>query len=330
MQQQIMRLSMIHKLMRFSIGMAMLLLFSGAISSYGQNASVIELQPVLTIGEDDKAELYQWAGVCTDDLGNIYLTDMMDNAIKKFTIRGEFVVSKKFPNAEVSDVKALRLIGIFQHLLYVTDQNRPGLICLDSNLNYRKSIHYSKPVGDFLICSDNLMYVSPLAINGFIGIDAIDSTGKVLTSLKTASSGKGGIHDLFSFTMDYLGDWYLCYRFKDRIARLTSTAQVIWERQYYPGQKSETSKILFFTVPKTVFYMDLAMDSHDHLFILLGHLAKNPNRDLLVLDRSGNQIASLTLEDTTHLIHIDKEDHLFVRAQKGTVLKKYKICYRQH
>lgn len=293
----------------------------------GQTNGDLALELVLTLGEG-KSELFQWAGVCTDEDDNIYVTDMLDNTIKKFSPQGEPLSSKSLPSDDGAEAKAIRLIGYSDRCLYVSDQNKAGLFRFDNQLNYMGSVAYKKPVADFLILNPNLICVISAALSGMVKIDAIDSTGKVLRSYSMASEGKGGIHDLFSFTQDNLGDWYICYRFKDRVARLTPAAEVIWEMGLFPGKKSEKEKFLFLEIPKTVFYLDAAFDSREHLFLLLGHLARNPNRDILVLDRSGHKIAQLSLEDTTHLIYIDGNDNLYVRAQKGTVLKKYRILYK--
>jgi hypothetical protein len=304
------------------------ILIFGAITLYSQNNLNIDLHLILTIGEEDADELYQWAGVCADEIGNIYLTDMMDNTLKKFNSVGKPVSFKTPVIHEGSKSTSVRLISYNDNLLYVTAQNKPGFFCYDTNLVYIKSIKYSKPVGDFQVQSRNLIYVTPFSMTGMMKIDAIDSTGRALRSFNMANHGKGGMHDLFSFTRDSAGDWYVCYRFKDRIARLTPNSDVIWEKKLYPGRKGSSEKILFFDVPKTVFYLDASFDNHDHLFILLGHMANNPNRDILVLDRSGKQISRITLDDTSHLLYIDKDDHLYVRAKKGTSLRKYKIIYR--
>ncbi|HOH08810.1 MAG TPA: hypothetical protein PKY55_00085 [bacterium] len=292
----------------------------------GQTNNAVSLELLLTLGENN-SELFQWASVCTDEDENIYVTDMMDNSIKKFNPAGELATSKTLPNADGPDTKAIRIIGCRGRSLYVTDQNKSGLFRFDANLNYRGSVPYKKLIADFLVANPNLFYVAPAAISGMMKMDAIDSTGKVLRSYSMASEGKGGLWDMFSFTQDFLGDWYICYRFKDRVARLTPTADVVWQLGLYPGKKSEKERILFLEIPKTIFYLDAAFDSHDHLFLLLGHLAKNPNRDILILDRSGHKVGQLTLDDTTHLLYIDSKDNLYVRAQKGTVLKKYKINY---
>lgn len=305
-------------------GRALISVFLWMSSLIGQTNGTVTLELLLTLGEES-AELFQWAGVCTDEDENIYVTDMMDNSIKKFSPQGDLIASKSLPSTDGANAKAIRLIGYRENHLYVTDQNKAGLLRFDSNLNYRGSIAYAKPVADFSVHNSNLIHVTPVTMSGMMKIDAIDSTGKVQKSYSMASEGKGGMHDMFSFTQDYLGDWYVCYRFKDRVARITPTGEEVWKTQLYPGKKTVTEKILFFEVPKTVFYLDAAFDSHDHLFLLLGHLARNPNRDILVMDRSGQIISQLTLDDTSHLLHIDRNDNLYVRAQKGTVLKKYKI-----
>jgi hypothetical protein len=68
-----------------------LLLISLSINNlHAQIKKEILLEEVLSFGGPDQDIICKWAGLCTDDSNNIYITDISDCAIKKFNCKGEF------------------------------------------------------------------------------------------------------------------------------------------------------------------------------------------------------------------------------------------------
>ena len=298
------------------------------INASSQEAQTICLDEILTVGKNDSLSLFQWAGLCTDDAQNIYVTDMIDNRVKKFSANGKGLLSKDIKTVGGDSFDAVRLIAFCDGFLYLIDQNRPGIKILDSNLRYKGQIDIPHQIVDFKVVNRNLIFYEPFSLTGAMKIIAIDSLGKIVNQYKPPTAGKGGIYNLAIFDCSSTNVFHFFCRFKDLGFQYDLINGVRWQRSYHGGKKGESGKLLIFDMPKTVFFLDIAFDTFDNLFVLQGHLAEHPNRDIMVIDRTGKVSRLLTLNDTSHLIHIDEFNNLYARAEKGTLVKKYRISYR--
>jgi sugar lactone lactonase YvrE len=93
------------------------------------------------------------------------------------------------------------------------------------------------------------------------------------------------------------------------------------------GKKANRRKISSFVVPSDIVYKDIALDSSGCVYVLGGHFSENRGRDVYVLGPDGKHMARFALPDTSHCIHIDDQDYLYVRANDGVTLKKYRMHF---
>jgi hypothetical protein len=69
------------------------------------------------------------------------------------------------------------------------------------------------------------------------------------------------------------------------------------------------------------------MDIYGNLFILSGDLSEYKNREVYVLSKHGEHLATFILKEPSNTIHIDNENYLYSRSLEGRILKKYVLEY---
>jgi len=289
----------------------------------------ISLEEVLSIGGLDDDVLFMWAGVATDSKGNIYVTDSMDYSIKKFNDKGLLAEKAGRKGQGPGEFLAIRLIKYFKGLLYVTDQNIPGIQVFDEDLNYKKRIPFNLHIWDLKIHSENKIFISTPLIANPEKIITIDSEGNSEVDLKHFNGKQDYWTNFRKFEMDNQGNLYVVFTFEDRIEKFDKNFKKIWSKSLLGKRKAtrRKTKIKFgpSELPTEIVYKDIALGSSGHLFILGGHLSKNPSRDVYVLDKKGKHLTTFTLPESSHCIHIDNRNFLYSRAGQGVTLKKYQL-----
>lgn len=298
---------------------------------WGRDQKRISLEEVLSIGGLEDDVLYMWVGVTTDSKGNIYVTDSMDYSIKKFNEEGILIKKTGRKGQGPGEFQAVRLIKYFNGLLYVTDQNLRGIQVFDDNLNYKKHIPFNLQIWDLNIVSENKIFISTPFIANPEKIMAVDFEEKAEVD-KSYFNGKQDYWMNFrKFEVDEQGDFYVVFAFEDRIEKFNQNLKKIWSKSLLKGKKAGRKKaeIMFgpSLLPTEIVYKDIALDSSGHLFILGGHLSKNPSRDVYVLDEEGRHLLTFTLPEASHCIHIDNRSFLYSRAGQGVILKKYRLKF---
>ena len=295
-----------------------------------QQKNRVKIEEVATFGGDDMDELYQWAGICSDDEDNIYVTDLMDYSIKKLEGHSGMLVGRTGRRGSgPGEFIALREIKYNNNLLYITDQGNPGIHVFDVELNYKYHINYLWPIYDFEVLDNKHIIIAPLKMDNSCKMTIIDSLGNPIADLSYSQKSAEGILDAVKFQLDPLNNIYLIYTFKDIIMKLDIEGNQQWRTNVYGGNKSVKLKnIKGYNLPEEVIFKEVALDTAGNLFVLSGHKAKNRSRDVYVITNSGEFFDTVTLVEASHTIFIDSKNYLFARAGLGTSIKKYKIQYR--
>jgi len=303
------------------------LLFVSAAAVRGQGDLTIRLEEVLSIGSLDDDVIFQWVGITTDSEGMIYLTDTMDYSLKAFSIEGRLVRKTGRKGQGPGEFMAPRLLEFSKGLLYVTDQYQQGIQVFDTDLSYKRRIPLVFPVVSFKIIGERLMAVVTLNVDKKGQLLFIDDKGKVKETLQYAQEKTSLMLNMADIEMDKERNVYIAYTFQDKIEKWDLNGKRIWLNKLFRGKKVKTKKISSYVVPTNIIYKDIALDSCGRIYVLGGHFAKNSSRDIYVLSPKGEHLATFTLPEASHCIHIDEKDFLYSRANDGVTLKKYRIHY---
>ncbi len=306
---------------------AALLLFNPLSGPAAEKGIKLRIEEVLSIGALDDEAIYQWTGVAADADGFIYILDGLDYSLKKFDARGKLVRKTGRKGQGPGEFLSPRLLACSQNFIYATDQNRPGISVFDKDLQFKKRIPMSMPVTDLFVSSEEKIGVVVIGIQNPGSIMILDSGGRVQSELAYLEKQEGLLMDSVSLALDGQGLFYLAYLFQDRIEKWDHKGKRLWSMNLSGIGKVALKKIDSFVLPTEVFYKDISLDDRGHIFVLAGKQANNPSRDIYVLSPSGAMMSTLTLPETTHCIYIGPQNFLYVRANEGMTLKKYKLIY---
>jgi hypothetical protein len=305
------------------------LIFGGPAFGRGQSpVRSIRIEEMLSIGGLDDEILFQWTGVAADGDGSIFVLDALDYSIKKFDASGRLLKKAGRKGQGPGEFMAPRLLDCSARFVYATDQNVFGILVFDKDLNYVKKIPCPSLIVYLKARGDDTVAVATLGIQNPGKILVLNGEGKILSERPVLDQvGPVLMMDSVCFVFDDEGNCYVAFLFQDRIEKRSPDGRRQWTKSLLGQKKIETSKVQSFTVPNDTCFKDMAWDARGHLFVLGGRLSKRPSRDIYVLNRSGVLVSTFALPDTSHCLHIDAAGCLYVRANDGVTLKKYRIIY---
>lgn len=312
------------RLALWMFGVIVLLVRPG--SAFEEKARVrVVLEEELSIGGLDEDVLCMWAGIAVDESGRIFVSDMMEHTLKAFDSSGRLLktVGRRGQGpGEFNHPLALTRSG--DHI-YVLEQNRRGIQVFDRDLKFIRLIPCDRALLRIEAAPDRLLVGFPITPSGEGRLVYLNDRGRIVRTLRFSDEEAGLLMDQVSYAVDSCGGLVLAHNYRDRIERFSARGERIWSHFLKKGAKSRTRTIQGMQVPGDLYSRCVAVDSDDRIFILSGDLSPNPARDVFVLSSSGERIATFTLPDSTHLIHIDNRDFLYSRADSGVTLKKYRM-----
>jgi hypothetical protein len=293
----------------------------------GSEIHKISLEEVLSIGTLNDDILFQWVGVVTDSQDCIYVTDGMDYSLLKFDSRGYLLGKTGGKGQGPGQFLAPRLIDGSEKFIYVTDQYIPGIQVFDKNLHFVRRIKLLMPIADMKVLSDDKIAVATFSMNKAGRLFIVDSKGNIQKKIQYSSKVSPLMMDLVDFDIDFYGNVYIGYTFRDRIEKIDIQGKKIWSKNLFGIKEIKKKRISSMIVPTQIVYKDIALDMFGNLFVLGGAFSKNRSRDVFMLSPEGRLLASFILPDTSHCIHIDSKNFLYSRANDGVTLKKFRMKY---
>jgi hypothetical protein len=313
----------------------------------------IDIEEVLTIEGLGESLVYQKGSVTTDYEGNIYITDLEDNAVKKFNNKGELIAVAGKRGDEPGEFQGPNIIRYYRGKIYVSEVYSPGIQVFDDDLNFKSKIPIPFTMTDFNVLYEDRIAVSTLikdrSETGFIFcIYFYDSRGNRAKKEEEGEEGEEKNEEddkiIYStdkdFTMmntvsfqDYRKNYFMvAYDWKDKIDRYYKSGRLVWTRSLLDNKDAQTkneeySKRSFGVYPVETVFRAIALDRQGNLFILGGDLSENINRDVYVLSKDNELITTFTLPEASRTIHIDRNNFLYSRSEDGKKLIKYAIEY---
>jgi hypothetical protein len=297
----------------------------------GRDEHRVVIEETLSIGTLDDDLLYQLTGVAVDSEGFIYVLDAMDYSLKKFDAGGRLVGKTGRKGQGPGEFLAPRMLECSGNRLFATDQYRTGIQVFDLELAFQATIPCRAPIQALRALGPNRVAGLTMGAIEPAGLLVLDTAGTVLTNWPFADTKEGMLMNSAGLAVLPDGSYVIAYVFRDRVERWTADGRRLWSRSFLGPKKVPVKKVDSpvgaLMLPTETCYHDLAVDSGGRLYILGGRLAANPARDVLVLDAGGRHLTTFTLPQSSHCLVIDGKDHLYVRANDGVTLKKYRIRY---
>ncbi len=287
------------------------------------------LDEVLSIGTPDDDALVQWTAVAVDGSGNIYVLDGLDYSIKKFDHQGQLVKKAGRKGQGPGEFNAPRHLAFDGAFLYAADHGVLGLQVFDTDLRYLRTIPWNRPVMLLKAAAPGRLIVGGM---NFPGSPAkwteIDAQGRRLSETTYLQKVDLYLSDSLSMAIDRAGQIYVAFSHRDRIEKRDPGGQILWTRSLEGAGEPEVETIAGLRLAKTIFSYDLAVDNEGRVLVLAGGRAKHPARDVRVFDAKGEALPGFTLPEPSHCLYVDSKGFLYVRANAGVTLKKYRLAFR--
>jgi len=288
----------------------------------------VKIEEVLAVGGLGDAALLQWTGVSVDAAGNIYVLDALDFSLKKFGADGRLVKKAGRKGQGPGEFTAPRLLAGSGSRLYATDQNVFGIYEFDSDLRYLRTIPCPGLVFALRALPDGTLALAVVGLPASAKLLRMDGQGRLLSEFPLAEATDAGLlMDSAGFDLDRQGQIYIAYLFRDRVEKRAPDGRILWGRSCLGEKKAATTNVQNLVLPKETCFKDVAVDGRGHVLVLGGKLSKHPSRDVYVLDGDGTPVATFVLPEPSHCLYVDGRNFLYVRADEGLTLKKYRILY---
>jgi hypothetical protein len=288
--------------------------------------SRIRLEQALVIGEHEDV-IFQWTDVDTDSLENIYIADALDYSIKKFDKNGNLIKKTGRKGNGPGEFSDPRMLAINKDHIFLTQQSIPSISVFDTTLRFLYSIPFSAPIFDIHVINANKIILAAPSSNGYGCLTTIDTAGTILANHPIILDGHAGIMGFFRFSIDAENNYYAAFTFQNTILKLTPDGSTQWKTGLIDNLEQKTREVGKFMLPQNIYYKDIKLDRRGNIFVLSGQIKKDKGQEIFVLDDAGQLLSSFFLPQQTHLLHMDRYDHLYVRANMGTSLVKYRLYY---
>lgn len=289
----------------------------------------MELEEVLAVGGAEDSSLLQWTGVAADSDGSIYVLDALDCALKKFDESGRLVRRTGRKGQGPGEFQFPFLLALSGGRLYAADQRRLGIQVFDRDLLFLRTIAAGSFVSSLAAAGGGRVAYKPFATPGEPALWRIlDEEGSVLAETVFMPKVDVFLGDSITLAFDGKGNVYTAYLFRDRLEKRGPRGKLLWRRSPRGGAALVAEEIQGLKVASSLFWMDVALDPQGRVYVLAGGKTRNPGRDVLVYDPDGTELASFVLPQPSHCLHIDARGFLYVRADEGVTLKKYRLRFR--
>jgi len=295
--------------------------------------SSIKLREVLSIGNKPGVEFLEIFDVCTDYEGNIYVSDKLEYAIKKFDRDGNLInkVGKRGQGPGEFRVGPGQ-IACAGDIIAVVDFTTSIIHLFTKDLKFIKAVSTPSAVIDVTSDENNNIYAVYVNFWGSKLSTEVAVFSKNGDKIKTIKTGEGFSNAFEGFvTISSLHDYLvLCYYVLNKVLLLDRVSGKLIKEfsvDVLP-KKSKFKKIegVEIEVPEENMFLDIATDSSKERVLLLGGgYSGNPGRDIYILDKNGKLIQTITLPEKTKFIHLDNEGYLYTSEKDYTVLKKFKF-----
>ena len=287
----------------------------------------IRLEEVLTIGGPDEETLFQWTGVAVDESGAIYVLDALDFSLKKFDAQGRLLKKTGRKGQGPGEFSMPRWLAVDKEYVFASDQPVAGLCVFDRDLNFRKTIRLSglvdalesRPGGGVAVVVSNFQDPGRIVL--------LDRRGEVEGEVRYMTKSEGPLLDSVNIAAGPGEVFTLGFLFQDKVEKWDAAGLMSWTANLFGGKAVETKMIGGFALPQDTCVLDVAVDGRGRTFALGGKRAKNRGRDVFVLNPEGKVEATFVLPEPSHCLYIDDRNFLYVRADDGITLKKYRMVF---
>jgi len=294
----------------------------------GRPSEDFKLVEDLTIGGPDKDELFLWTAVSVDADGNIYFADALDCSVKKFDPAGRFLKKAGRKGRGPGEFEKAVGVAVAGETVYAWDVYGRTVQVFDRELVFQRTLTMPGTVGAFDVFPDGRLAVAVRASIGLPAIFILSPDGTKSRVISLADPKDPSRIDTVGLVADPAGGFTLGYLFSDRIERRTENGDLIWTKTPIGGRPVEPENVQGLRVPSQTCVLSLARDVRGRIYVLGGNKAVHPGRDVFIFSPDGIIVGAFCLPEPSHSVYFDRQDRLYVSADGGVTMKRYRLVPR--
>jgi len=286
----------------------------------------ISLKKIRDIGFEKGSEIYRWVDIAFDENNNLYVTDMMDYSVKKYSFEGKFIKKTGRRGRGPGEFYSPGLITYAKNKIYVTQQMFPWIQVFDKDLKYKYTIKIKIPIMDIRVSKNGEIFMLSTGISGN-NILKIEDFNKGNLKLSISDNKmKGSWLDIGKFAIDNKNNIIKVFSGKNKIIKYDKYGKILWKTTI-PFLRGEAEKLkpkgkIPFMMFSKFLFKGIALDTDGLIYILGGHYCES--KEIYVLDKNGKYLKTLKLDESSHTIKI-RNNFLFTRGNEGESISVYKI-----
>jgi len=318
-----------------SLIFAALSVLTGCKQQAGTDDFAVELNHITAIGGPATTEFGAISRLTTDRDGVLYVTDSASKQVKAYDADGTRLHTMGRAGAGPAEFSGeIRGVAVMGDSVYVAESGPARFHMLDNQLSFARRT--TSPLRGFMPME--LVSTSAGLVAGGLGIDKNGRLGRLSDDLATFEP-LPLVRSHYDFAWDTLlldalpDSVIVAYLFRNVVEvhpldggepqafEVTATP----EAPNPPPVDKTTQRAAPDAIPSDFFLWDLAVDTHEHIYLLARDFAENPGQDVYIYNTAGSHLHTLTLPKPSQRIHISEENRLYVATNERTMIDVYEL-----
>lgn len=295
--------------------------------------SAISIKELSSYGGDF---LYGVFGITTMADGSFFVTDKLDYKVKHIDAKGKLVKEIGRRGRGHGEFSGPGPIAGGKQTLAVADLQSPRVQIFTYDLEFLSEFYAPGPIINLQYDGDDNLWIGILTYTNTEALVRVTTKGSIVKGIQLKNTTKNPFENLFNFVIRPDGD--LCVLFACQNILETWSREGVYQGQRgIPGFPSklrwigQNKSILFSAerggVPEGVLFFRIASDRDGTLFVLGEDFAREPYRDVFVLDKKSEMTGILQLPRTSSWIYVDGQKNLWSVEEHRTRVTKYRLLY---
>jgi hypothetical protein len=298
-------------------------------------ATSLRLKLLNTFGDSKQGYIAEASDIAVDEEGRVYIADRLLHHVIVYDRMGKFITAFGRRGKGPGEFENPTWIAYRNGRIAVGNFPSPRVQIFDKNFKYLTSFYAPSSIAGLRLGPDGAPWITTAGPDRNRIVTKYDPEGKPVLTM-----GPQGIPSTNNFLS---GQWYMIFwidisheglvalasAVRNDVQLYTAQGQLI-RRFSVPGLPREVNweklEGTDWDIPSGGMFFRICFDRAGKIF-LLSESGQLGNRALYVMEPDGSFMTRLLLPEPTRVLYVDANNDLYLTANKGTLVRKYKIIY---